>query len=397
MKSKIKLADKSKCAGCVACADACPIGIIRMDRDEEGFSYPAIDSEKCVSCGKCMSVCPAINDTERHEVQKLYAAWISDASKAKDSSSGGIFQTLAEKTLRDGGYVFGAAFDSAFHLRHVACDSIADLKPLLKSKYLQSDPSGIYKAVVEMAKRNIPVLFSGTPCQCDGLRRYYLANNAKVPDNLLVCELLCHGVCSPGLFDDYVVWLNRKGKNLTEYLFRDKTKCGWKTGKMCVSLKYSDGSVDSHSIEFDLWHTWFGRHISVRPSCFECKYRDVVRVGDITLGDFWSITRIKPELSNNNGVSAVFVNTEKGAEGINSCGDMLNSVEMDKEKMNTMFRVPITKDAVKLPNEREVFFETYRSGGVPKLARKFPAKTAFTLTISKMKSMLKRIVRGSLK
>jgi ferredoxin len=51
--SKFKI-DKSKCAGCGACLNACPYGAIKIGEDGKAV----IDKEKCQGCGKCKEICP---------------------------------------------------------------------------------------------------------------------------------------------------------------------------------------------------------------------------------------------------------------------------------------------------------------------------------------------------
>ena len=46
--------------------------------------------------------------------------------------------------------------------------------------------------------------------------------------------------------------------------------------------------------------------------CDDCHYRKLPRIADITLGDYWGISRYHPEMNDNKGTSVVLLNTEHG-------------------------------------------------------------------------------------
>ena len=113
----ITVTDKTKCCGCGACFNACPKNCITMKRDEEGFAYPSVDKDLCVNCGLCEKVCPVLTPPKSALISHTFAAkHLSPDIKLK-SSSGGIFTALAEEILKQGGVVFGAAFDNWYTAR----------------------------------------------------------------------------------------------------------------------------------------------------------------------------------------------------------------------------------------------------------------------------------------
>ena len=297
-----ELASQTNCTGCTACAAACPKNAISMVRDRAGFSYPAVDSEKCVHCGRCTAVCPALRPKESRPLPAVFAAWNRDDTIRKDSTSGGLFSLLAQDTLECGGVVFGAALDGKSHLRHIACFTPEDLRYLRGAKYVQSDLDGVYREIRELLKSR-PVLFSGTPCQVDGL--YHFLGNR--PENLTTCDLVCQGVPSPGVWEAMVRSIEScKRRSIQTVRFRNKVT-GWKDSHF--TLLYKDGSVDSAPLYQTEWGRAFGRALMLRPCCYRCPYTSMSRVGDFTLGDFWGLKPDELPEQQERGVSLLMVNT----------------------------------------------------------------------------------------
>ena len=166
-----KIIEKNKCTGCTACLNICPNKAIEFIEDEEGFKYPKIIQDKCINCGLCKKTCPILNYEKRFHL-KSYACYNKNIEERLNSSSGGIFILLAKYILKNGGVVFGAAFDQQNNLYHVKVDNMNDVKSLMGSKYLQSDLKGIFAKVKEDLKQQKKVLFTGTPCQVEGLKRF---------------------------------------------------------------------------------------------------------------------------------------------------------------------------------------------------------------------------------
>ncbi len=301
-----KLAERADCTGCGACAAGCPVDAIAMERDKEGFAYPAVDGAKCVGCGRCTAVCPALRTRQAQPMPAVFAAWTRDDAIRKDSTSGGVFSVLASYILESGGVVFGAAMDGRQRLRHVACFRKEDLWRLRGAKYVQSDLGGVYREVRHWLESR-PVLFSGTPCQVDGLYRYLGGR----PENLTTCDLVCHGVPSPGVWEDMVRSIEeRRRKSLQAVRFRNKVT-GWKDSHFTVV--YSDGSVDSAPLFRTEYGRAFGRSLFLRPCCYRCAYTSMTRPGDFTLGDFWGLRPDELPEQQEKGVSLLLVNTAHGS------------------------------------------------------------------------------------
>ena len=299
-----RLADWGRCTGCTACAAGCPKDAITMVRDSEGFSYPAVDLNACIHCGRCTAICPILRQREPMPLPAAFAAWNADDQIRRHSTSGGAF--TAEYILEGGGVVYGAAMDGKQHLRHVACFRKEDLWRLRGAKYVQSDLGQTFREIREALKKR-PVLFSGTPCQVDGLYRFL----GGKPENLTTCDLVCHGVPSPGVWEDMVRSMERrKGKAIQSVRFRDKVT-GWKDSHL--TLIYGDGTVDSAPLFATEYGRAFGRALFLRPCCHRCAYTNLNRPGDFTLGDFWGLGPDELPEQQTRGVSLLLVNSPHGS------------------------------------------------------------------------------------
>ena len=300
----INIVDKHDCCGCSACAFACPKACITMQSDGEGFLYPHVDVATCIDCGLCEKTCPFLASFGAKQPLHTYAAVNPNEEDRFNSSSGGIFTMLVRETIDSGGVVFGAAFDQDWSVHHIAIEREEDIPLLQGSKYVQSVIGVSFKSAKEQLQSGRKVLFSGTACQVAGLKRYL----RKDYDNLLTVDVVCHGVPSPMIWQDYITTLQKK--SLIEHIsFRDK-QLGWLNYNFTVD--YKDGSKSSESHNENLYMQGFLRDLYNRPSCHKCKVKGGRCASDITLGDFWRIDNVYPELNDNFGVSVVLANTQKG-------------------------------------------------------------------------------------
>ena len=341
-------AERSHCTGCGACASGCPKDAISMERDKEGFLYPAVHEEACVRCGHCTAVCPALHPREPRPLPAVFAAWNRDESVRKDSTSGGVFSVLAEYILESGGVVFGAALDGRQHLRHVACFRKEDLWRLRGTKYVQSDLGDTFREIKLILKTR-PVLFSGTPCQVDGLYRFL----GSRPENLTTCDLVCHGVPSPGVWEDMARSIEqRKGKGLQAVRFRNKVT-GWKDSHF--TTVYDDGTVDTAPLFATEYGRAFGRALFLRPSCHRCAYTNLNRPGDFTLGDFWGLRPDELLEQQEKGVSLLLVNTAHGSHIFDQLPLSRQAFPVERAVAGN----PRLASPIQQPVDRAAFFAAY--------------------------------------
>lgn len=347
----ISFLNKEDCCGCRACAAVCPCNAITMNSDNEGFLYPVVDEAVCVDCNKCVSSCPVINSPEKpSENPSAYWAINSDEKMRVESSSGGVFTVLAEKTINNGGIVFGAAMsDDCRSVRHISVDNIDELHKLRGSKYVQSDIGDSYNRVKEYLDNGKEILFSGTPCQVEGLLGFL----GKDYENLICIDLICHGVPSPKVWEKYIQYVEDTVTSRMESVsFRSK-RYGWH--KYSVLFSFENKKENINTLNDDLFMKAFLRDICLRPSCYSCKFKKLNRQSDITLADFWGVERLLPEIDDDKGVSLVIVHSAKGESLLKSVEQRLKSGKTDLDsalKYNTSML-----NSVKAHKNRGLFFE----------------------------------------
>ena len=150
----------------------CPQSCIKLEEDQQGFWYPVVDLQQCVDCHLCEQVCPFLNENVTPNPIECFAAVNEDQQIRPDSSSGGVFTLLAQRVIASGGVVFGARFDVDWRVVHDYTDTVEGLGAFRGSKYVQSMLGDNYIKAEQFLKQGRAVLFSGTPCQIDGLKHY---------------------------------------------------------------------------------------------------------------------------------------------------------------------------------------------------------------------------------
>ena len=338
-----QLAAHDRCTGCGACSSGCPKGAIRMAPDREGFLYPEV-TDGCVQCGHCAHVCPVQKQREHRTAPQVFAVWSRDESVRQASTCGGAFSALAEYVLEGGGVVFGAALDENLRVVHTAVKNVHDLSRLRGMKPVQSDTGDAYQQVRLYLDQGRQVLFSGTPCQVDGLYRYL----GEHPERLLTCDVACGGVCSPGVWAQLV-------KSMADVKQHRPTAgefCGKLTGdrERRFRVKFEGGGrYDAPMGKCELGRG-IARRLFMRPACHRCAYATTDRPGDVTLGDF-SGGSFAPE-EKKSGVSMLLINTAKGAQVF----DMLPLERQHRTLEEAEACCAALREPPMAPAEREKFF-----------------------------------------
>ena len=270
------------------------------------------------------------------------------------SSSAGAFTLLAEKILEKGGYVCGASYNDNWLVEHIIIDNKNDLNRLKKSKYLQSKIGKCYKKIEQLLISDKIVLFSGTPCQVYGLKSYLM----KDYDNLLTVDLICHGVPSPKVFEAFLTSLSDK-ESIESIDFREKEVFGWTTSTV---IKFNDKKTYRKLAKDCFYTSAFQKSLFLNKPCSNCNFSKIPRSGDITLGDFWGISKYDKNLNDGLGTGVAVINNSKGE---NYLSEIKNEFKLIKE-------IPIDFTVnVSNPNlngnfakhkNRDIFFKYFKIG-----------------------------------
>lgn len=408
----ISIKEKQDCCGCTACAERCPKRCITMHEDEEGFLYPIVNVEKCVDCGLCEKVCPVINQGEKLEVLYIYAAIHPDNDIRKNSSSGGLFTFIAEHVIDMGGVVFGAGFNESWDVWHNYTETKEGLAAFRGSKYVQSHIGNCYQEVERFLKENRQVLFSGTPCQVAGLKRFL----RREYENLLAVDFICHGVPSPKVWRMYldetiarqceknsVLSSPIHGKNtlIKGISFRNK-RLGWKKYSFALSLSTTDGSGDKNTVLLseplskNIYLRGFMSNLFLRPSCHACRSKDFRSSSDITIADCWGLHYVYPELDDDKGYSLCILKNER----LNDCISKLKLHPLDMDFVRTYNRSCFISSAI--PSKRADFFSDICNKGVSVIKsidkyatypnNRFKARIVRLLQIAGVYPLVKKII-----
>lgn len=374
------------CTGCLACYNICPAASITLIANSEGFVYPKKNITSCINCGLCEKACPLITPPSiNNTFSPIAFAGINKNEEIRsESSSGGIFTAIAEKIINHGGFVFGAKFDSDFSVIHTYTDNIAGLSDFRGSKYVQSKIGNSFRECKKLLDSGRQVLFSGTPCQIGGLKNYLQTDY----QNLITVDFICHGVPSPLLWQKYI-HSQSANRKISRINFRNKSY-GWKN--FSVALYFSDNQVEEKVHHNHEYIKLFLKNVCLRSSCYNCNFKGIKRISDITLADFWGIQHEFPELDDNKGTSFVIAQTYIGKEIIKNLDNcIIEEIPLEK---GTRYN-PLLLKSVDCPISRTSFFTDMVNGNLN--TKQLAAKYATTPFLLQLKKIIKRYLAKALK
>ena len=356
---------KEDCCGCTACEFICPVNAIEMGSDEEGFLYPKINQELCIDCGLCKKVCPIQNkfeNIERFVEPKAYAVKHKSNKVRMESTSGGAYTAISDYALNIQSVVYGAKFSEEFYLHHDRAINYNERDKFKGSKYIQSDLQDVFIRIKNDLTDGKGVLFTGTGCQVAGLVNY-LVNKKVDTDKLITNDFICHGTPSPLIWNDYLKFIQKREK-LVFYSFRSKDK-GWHGYN--VKTKFKSGKERINTADNRVYTSLYSSNLTLRPSCYNCKFTNLNRPSDIMIGDFWGIENTYPEIDDDIGISLVLVNTPKGKKIFNEIKPDLDFWESSTKDCLQLNLIKPTKR----PKNRERFWQDYYNFDFEFIANKY--------------------------
>lgn len=356
MENKKNIGFLKDCYGCGVCVLSCPVNIISIKENNNGFYEPSIEiQDKCINCGLCLKVC-AFNHRDVAQQKpdiRSFAGWSKNPLVRDRCSSGGIAFEIGKKLIENGFYAIGVRYDvSKNRAEHYIATTVEDFMPSVGSKYI---PSFMAEALNSIDKTQ-KYIVTGTPCQIDSVRRY--VRQFKLENNFILLDFFCHGVPSLLLWDKYTEELQSKIGDLEFVSWRNKTSGwhdSWSINADAVDIKDKTNWHDSYNLkikekkhlysskmsEGDFFYKFFLENFCLNKCCYStCKYKMINSAADIRVGDLWG----KKYASNHDGVSSVLVFTDKGMEIISSLKDVC---DFTTEKLDIATEGQMKRNALK--------------------------------------------------
>lgn len=387
-----EICPKNKCTGCAACFNICGKSAIKMTEDDCGFIHPLIESNLCIDCGLCAKVCPVNTKVALRYPLNCYAATVKNDKELRSVASGGMATELSRYVIDRGGVVYGCSGKNIRYVHHIRVDKIEDIEFLKGSKYVQSFIGGIYKDVKKDLQEGRLVLFVGTPCQVAGLLGFL---QHKDYSNLITADLVCHGVPSQKMLNDNIsLYCDKKEK--ISICFRHKEQISSKYDvlyKIIYGWFYKTCSMNVlRKVEFykDPYMFGFLAPLTLRSSCYICRYANISRCGDFTFGDFWGLGK-DAGFVNGKGVSLVLINTIKAITLWSEVSKRSIYVQRDiveAQKGNGQLQVPS-----RMHKNYEIFVSLYPKLGFRSAVYSSLRKDLYKIRYNIFKSFIKQLIK----
>ena len=302
--------NENLCAGCMLCAEICPVEAITIEKHLMAYNA-FIDSEKCIHCGLCYKHCMQKNTPMYAKPFEWFQGWSNDEVVRAGSSSGGLAAEISRSFIRHGGEVLTCCFEQGDFIFKFFSD-LNELISAAGSKYVKSNPYGIYKALLNKIKSGKKVLMIGLPCQVAAAKEY-----VQNHENFYGIDLICHGTPSPEVLRLYLKSNHIELDDIKDIQFRFKGGFGLRNGYKAIDEK----RMDAYSYAF------MGA-LTYTENCYYCKYSKLARVGDITLGDSWGSEL--DSIEQKKGISLILCQTKKGQDLLEICNLELKQVDIKK-------------------------------------------------------------------
>ena len=327
------------------------------------------------------------------EPLKVYACYNTDKDVRLSSSSGAVFSSLAEYVLEQRGVVYGVTLaEDCYSAEFISVTSKEQLTKLRGSKYLQAKVGNTYRSVKEDLVAGKLVLFSGTGCQVNGLKKF-LGNEY---DNLICVDVICHGAPSPALWKKYSIYQEQKNAGKLKginFRCKDESWTDFGMKEICKSIPDNETKKLYISKDKDSYMQMFLRDYCLRPSCYECAAKNM-KMSDLTIADFWGINDVAPEMNDGMGTSLVLVRTEKGKDAFKKVSSSMKLKEVSYE--DGVRGNPAEHKSCARPMQRNTFFDDMQSMSFEELKQKYvaPIKLSFITRVKrKAKKAIKKVLR----
>lgn len=354
--------DTNACNACMLCSDFCPKQAITVHVEIDRCNA-VIDDRNCVECGLCLRLCPNLQVVEKRPPISFFQGWANHELIRTGSSSGGVAAAITQAFIADGGYVCSCATDK-MNFSFFITNQKDSAKRFRGSKYVKSNPSGIYKKVNALLQEGEKVLFIGLPCQTAAM-----ANASTKKDNLYLIDILCHGTPAPELLNMY---LRECGcKEYEDIRFRVKSSRLFENESFVLPERVENSYLKA-----------FLSSLFYTENCYHCQYATECRATDLSLGDSWGSQFNQEE--KNKGISLILCNSCKGETLLQMADLHMEPVDI---RNAIMHNEPLRHVSIK-DKSREAFMKAIKRGvsfhgSVSKCYRMFCIKQSLKYSLVK--------------
>lgn len=398
MNKQIKLAGEANCTGCAACYNKCNQNAIKMIADKEGFLFPEIDDKKCISCHSCEKVCPVlfIKHERYADSGEAFAVQVKDKALLYNSASGGAFSVFAKRILEKNGIVYATSCDNK-EVIFERITSWGELQRVRKSKYVASSINDTYRSVEKDLKQDKYVLFTGLPCQTEGLLSFL----NKEYEKLYTIDLICHGVPSQKIYQAYIASEEKKqGEKFIRVFFHGK-KHGWGLWDI-VYQNFSGQEVQKVFVDDPYCKLYLTNQI-MRRSCYNCHFRNILEKRcDATIGDCWGFDKLNLnetfDLDGKAGISIVFCHTQRAKIFLEESHLEANVQSVDFWR-SVVGNWGALGEPITIPSSRDTIYIDFIENGFDFIAEKYDKQIAAEDRSSWLRKKIRnmKILRGFMK
>lgn len=293
--------DNGYCIGCGVCKLDYEENI-DIKLNEKGFY--SIENQNVSNSPIASAICPFSSDSlNENELAKksfehnlshkdevgyykgIYAGYINDANKRKNSSSGGLttwfISCLFRMNLIDGVIHVGPSEEDETVFEYKVSESLAELE-LKENKKSRYYPVSLSKIINKIDSDGKKYVFIGTPCFVKAVR---LAQNQNYLKNVIYCvSLLCGHMKSAAFAENYAWQVGIKPVDLKfiDFRVKNQTANANKYAVEIVSNQERKIIIENSKLFGSNWGHGFFKH----KSCDFCD--DIAgELADITFGDAW--------------------------------------------------------------------------------------------------------------
>lgn len=303
------------CTGCGACVESCKKGCVDLTQNEHGFYYPVVEMSECVMCGTCSKACHVLSGSNRFDVPEWWnksCLWAYQSKKkeiVEQSTSGGAFTLFSSWCLNQGGVVFASRYNGLTERLEFSDTDRFPLSEFRKSRYMESYTNRVYSQIRQFLREDRYVMFCGSPCQVAGLRSFLGKINTE---KLLILNFICHGVPSNKYFHQ---WLHKKYPDIgfvenVDFRYKNfQENKGWHD--MYLYIKTNKSIVIPYT--YSSYYLSFLQNDLLRKCCYNCHIINEQNA-DVTIGDYWGVTKGNSIKDENVGLSLVILHSKKAQQ-----------------------------------------------------------------------------------